>query len=86
MGISYSGLITRSLLFIAKVCRHVVKAVTTRKVRACAIVFNFQPFARPLSIDQRAEDGGATRPTRLSSEIDHRNTRLDGISWSQWKL
>lgn len=55
----------------------------TGKVRACAVELNFQPFARPLSIDQRAEDGGASR---LSTEIDHRNTRLDGSTEIGGKL
>lgn len=33
--------------------------------------------ARPLSIDQRAEDGGASS---LSNDIDRRITRLDAIT------
>ncbi len=67
----------------AKARRHVVKKMFTGKVRVCAVELNCQPFARPLSIDQRAEDGGASR---LSTEIDHRNTRLDGSAEVGGKL
>lgn len=70
-------------LITAKARRHVVKKIFTGKVRACAVELNFQSFARPLSIDQRAEDGGASR---LSTEIDHRNTRLDGSAEVGGKL